>query len=99
MPRHSRKRGKQVRKMGISKEQVCIATTIDRKGNLIMELACKGRITSNELETLYIEDITSKPKYSSSSRSKRALTDDVIERISQFLKENEQKRLTGLSKQ
>lgn len=46
-----------------------------------------------------IEDITSKPKYSSSSRSKRALTDDVIERISQFLKENEQKRLTGLSKQ
>ena len=46
-----------------------------------------------------IDDITSKPKYSSSSRSKRALTDDVIERISQFLKENEQKRLTGLSKQ
>lgn len=46
-----------------------------------------------------IDDITSKPKYSSSSRSKRALTDEVIERISQFLKENQQKRLTGLSKQ
>lgn len=50
-------------------------------------------------KTDIIEDITSKPKYSSSPRSKRALTDDVIERISQFLKENEQKRLTGLSKQ
>lgn len=50
-------------------------------------------------KTNLIDDITSKPKYSSSSRSKRALTDDVIERISQFLKENEQKRLTGLSKQ
>lgn len=53
MQRHSRKRGKQVKKRGISKEQVCIATAIDRQGNLIMELACKGRITSNELETLY----------------------------------------------
>ena len=53
MPRHSRKRGKQVKKRGISKEQVCITTAIDRQGNLIMELACKGRITSNELETLY----------------------------------------------
>lgn len=46
-----------------------------------------------------IDDITSIPRYSSSSRSKRALTEDVIERISQFLKENEHKRLTGLSKQ
>ena len=42
-------------------------------------------------KTDIIDDITSKPKYSSSSRSKRALTDDVIERIAQFLKENEQK--------
>lgn len=46
-----------------------------------------------------IDDITSKPKYNSSPRSKRALTDEVIERLKQFLKENEQKRLTGLSKQ
>lgn len=41
MPRHSGKRGKQVKKRGISKEQVCIATDIDRQGNLIMKLACK----------------------------------------------------------
>ena len=50
-------------------------------------------------KTDIIDDITSKPKYSSSSRSKRALTDEVLEKISRFLKENEQKRLTGLSKQ
>jgi predicted DNA-binding protein YlxM (UPF0122 family) len=46
-----------------------------------------------------IEDITSKPKYKSSPRTKKIVTDEVIERLQQFLKENEQKRLTGLSKQ
>jgi len=30
MPRPSRKRGKQVKKRGISKEQVCVATALDR---------------------------------------------------------------------
>lgn len=53
MPRKSRKRGKQVKKRGISNEQVCIATAIDRQGNLIMELICKGRMTHKELERLY----------------------------------------------
>jgi len=42
MPRSSRKRGKQVKKRGISNEQVCVATALDRQGNLIMELLCKG---------------------------------------------------------
>ncbi|UZW14478.1 IS21 family transposase [Clostridium pasteurianum] len=46
-----------------------------------------------------INDITSKPKYISSPRVKKALTDEVIERLKQFLRENEQKRLSGLSKQ
>ncbi|WP_209702485.1 IS21 family transposase [Clostridium algifaecis] len=46
-----------------------------------------------------INDITAKPKYISSPRVKKALTDEVIERLEQFLKENEQKRLSGLSKQ
>lgn len=40
-----------------------------------------------------IDDITSKPRYTSSSRSKRVLTDDVINPISEFLKENEQETL------
>ena len=34
MPRPTRKRGKRVKKCGISNEQVCIATAIDRSGNL-----------------------------------------------------------------
>ena len=38
---------------GVSQRNKSVATVIDRQGNLIMELACKGRITSNELETLY----------------------------------------------
>lgn len=46
-----------------------------------------------------ISDITDKPRYSSSTKTKKALTGEVIERITKFLKENEHKRLTGLSKQ
>jgi len=33
MPRPARKRGKQIKKRGISNEQVCIATAIDRNDN------------------------------------------------------------------
>ncbi|SHI06501.1 IS21 family transposase [Clostridium grantii] len=50
-------------------------------------------------KTNIIDDITAKPKYLSSPRIKKALTEDVLERLKEFLKENEQKRLTGLSKQ
>lgn len=41
------------RKRGISSEQVCVATTLNRQGNLIMELLCTDRMTSAELERLY----------------------------------------------
>ena len=57
MPRPSRKRGKQVKKRGISKEQVCAATALDRQGNLIIELLCTGRMTSEELKSLYTNRI------------------------------------------
>ena len=53
MPRESRKRGKQVKKRGISNEQVCIGTGIDNDGRVIMEMVCTGRITSEKLEKLY----------------------------------------------
>lgn len=53
MPRKSRKRGKQVKRRGLSNEQVCIATAIDRQGNLIMELLCRGRMKRQQLEKLY----------------------------------------------
>lgn len=54
MPRKSRKRGKEVKKRGISNEQVCIATAIDRGNNIIMEMVTKGRIKTNDLERLYV---------------------------------------------
>ena len=53
MPRESHKRGKSIKKRGISKEQICIATALDRQGNLIIEPLCKGRMTYKELENLY----------------------------------------------
>lgn len=53
MPRKSRRRGAQVKLRGNSHEQVCVATAIDRQGNLIMELLCKGRMTSVDLKKLY----------------------------------------------
>lgn len=46
-----------------------------------------------------IDEITSKPKYKSTPRYKKALTDEVVERIKFYLKENENKRLKGMSKQ
>jgi len=53
IPRPSRKRGKEVKTRGISREQVCIATAIDRTGNIILEMVTKGRISSKDLERLY----------------------------------------------
>jgi hypothetical protein len=57
MPRKSRKRGKEVSKRGINKEQICIATAIDRNNNIVMEMVCKGRIRSKDLERLYVEHL------------------------------------------
>jgi len=53
MPRKPRKRGKQVSKRGISDEQICIGTALDGNDNLIMEMLCRGRATSNKLNDLY----------------------------------------------
>jgi hypothetical protein len=54
----------------------------------------------NDIEKInIIEEITNQPKYKSSPRTKTAITDEVIDRLKVFLKENETKRLTGFSKQ
>jgi len=45
------------------------------------------------------EDIISSPKYNSAARTKVKLTDEIIEQIGSYLKENEEKRATGRSKQ
>jgi transposase-like protein len=51
-----RQRGKgkyDKKKRGISKEQICIESAIDRKGNIIMGTVCKGRITKNEIVNFF----------------------------------------------
>ena len=50
MPRRARKRSQ---KRGISNEQICIATAIDRNNNNIFEMVCKGRVGYKDLERLY----------------------------------------------
>ncbi len=52
MPREPRKRGKgknDKKKRGISSDQLCIETGIDRKGNIFMGAVYNGRITTNEI--------------------------------------------------
>lgn len=67
MPRKAHKRGvkgsrsnkDEKRKRGISREQVCVLCAMDRTGNLITELICKGGIKHTDLERLFenrIED-------------------------------------------
>lgn len=53
LPRPSRKRGREITKRGISSEQVCFATAIDRNGNIVIKLLCKGRMTKDDLMRLY----------------------------------------------
>lgn len=50
-------------------------------------------------ERMLIDDIVQAPKYDSSNRKKFKLTDEIIEKINFYLKENEQKRVMGQSKQ
>lgn len=67
MPREPHKRGvkgsrssaDEKRKRGISQEQVCVLCAIDRVGNILTELICKGRMKHTDLERLFtgrIED-------------------------------------------
>lgn len=43
MPKPARKRGKQVQLRGSSKEQVCVATALDRNKNITLKYAMKAR--------------------------------------------------------
>ena len=65
MPREPRKRGKgknDKKKRGISNDQICIETGIDRKGNIVMGAVCNGRITTNDIVRFFNgkigEDVT-----------------------------------------
>ncbi|URZ03353.1 hypothetical protein CLAUR_033990 [Clostridium felsineum] len=58
MPRNSHMRGvkgsksnkTEKRKRGISKEQVCVLCAMDRVGDIVTELLCKGRMKHTDLE-------------------------------------------------
>ncbi|MBW4875542.1 MAG: IS1595 family transposase, partial [Paeniclostridium sp.] len=41
------------KKRGISNDQVCIETAIDRKGNIVMGAVCNGRITTNDIVAFF----------------------------------------------
>lgn len=58
LPRKARKRGGQAKKRGISKEQVCVLTAIDRNKNNWMKSVCLGRISTQNLEDDFIGKVT-----------------------------------------
>ncbi len=64
----------------------------NRKKNILV-----NHKSSNSSEI--IADIVEKPKYDTSSRNKVKLTDKILSRIEFYLKENEDKRASGRSKQ
>ncbi|WBW97504.1 IS1595 family transposase [Oceanirhabdus sp. W0125-5] len=53
MPRKAYRRGGRASKRGISNEQICISCSIDRGGNIISEVICRGRVKSDDLKKLY----------------------------------------------
>ena len=60
----------------------------------------RERLTESKSEDeLLIADIVEKPRYDCSKRNKVKLTDKVLERINFYLKENQEKRASGRSKQ
>ena len=65
MPRKPRKRGKgkkHKKKRGISNDQICIETGVDRKGNIVMGAVCNSRITTSDIVRFFDgkigEDVT-----------------------------------------
>ena len=88
---------------GKSQWQIHRETGIDRKTirKYIRDYDSKRRqlLETDDTDTELISDIIAAPKYDSSNRIRRKLSDSIIERIQFFLKENEIKKSTGRSKQ
>ena len=86
---------------GKSQWQIHRDTGISRKTirKYVKEYEDRKRKLMGTKDTELIADIVSPPKYDSSNRVRRKLTDEMIERIHFFLRENEIKRSTGRSKQ
>lgn len=49
----SRQRGKQVDYRGLSHEQVCISTALDRNGGMALVAACYGKVNNKRLTQIY----------------------------------------------
>ena len=50
--RRARKRGGLATKRGISNEQICVVVAHDRNGQILSQVAGKGRITAFELDAV-----------------------------------------------
>jgi len=89
---------------GKTQRQIKRETGINRKTirKYIREYEEKKNILVNSKgsdNSELIADIVEKPKYDTSKRNKVKLTDEIISRIQFYLKQNEEKRATGRSKQ
>ena len=89
----------------IAKEMKISRTTIrkyirdyESKCEEIEKLASSNNTTNNDTLNL-VSEMVSAPKYDTSSRTRIKLTDEVIEKIGELLKENEKNRLLGRHKQ
>jgi predicted transcriptional regulator len=70
----------------------------ESKNERLTDLEKDEERNRNEI-LLLIEEMSSKPRYDTSSRNKTKLTDDVISKINELLDLNEKNRLLGRSKQ
>lgn len=88
---------------GLSQREVHRRTGVDRKTirKYIREYeAKKAKLATNGAEDpALIEDLVSPSKYKTRNSIKRKLTNETIEEINKYLKENEEKSRTGKSKQ
>lgn len=88
---------------GLSKRKIAEQLGIHRKTvNRYIELYEEARQRLGSLEAAeehLVEALTSAPKYDSSKRQKRKLTQEVTHQVDGYLKRNEEKRAQGLHKQ
>ena len=80
----------------IAREMKISRTTISRYFQ-DYEKAKSGLMESDNIKLK--EEIVSPPKYNIAARKRQKLTDEIIEKIHSYLKENEEKRATGRFKQ
>ena len=87
------------KEIGISRTTVAkYINEFESKYKLLEDLEKDEDANRSKILSL-IEELSSEPKYDSSSRIKVKLTDEIIEEIERLLSENEKKKLIGRSKQ